>query len=168
MSWKTENAVRRIYNSFKRVKSNIYKEDIEALKTVADALENAKKSYVNDNALFAKLLAVKFAVESFADSTLLIYHLYFGFVPPLLGVALNEMLDPAQYGAVVVGAAVTLTAAAPADTCIVMKFDVSGLPVLHNKLEVITAAITSLFANVELVYVAPVSPAITVPFFNHT
>lgn len=59
MSWKTENAVRRIYNSFKRLKSNIYKEDIEALKTVADALDNAKKSYVNDNALFAKLLAIQ-------------------------------------------------------------------------------------------------------------
>lgn len=56
MSWKTENAVKRIFSSFKRLKNQIYSQDIDALKAINEALSENKKSYVNDNLLYAKLL----------------------------------------------------------------------------------------------------------------
>jgi hypothetical protein len=57
MSWNSDNAVKRIFNSFKRLKSQIYNEDIEALKQLNEELLNNQKNYVNDNILFAKLLS---------------------------------------------------------------------------------------------------------------
>jgi len=56
MSWATENAFKRVFNVFKRNKDKIYKEDIEALKTINTELELKRDKYVNDNLLFAKLL----------------------------------------------------------------------------------------------------------------
>ena len=58
MSWKDEYALKRIFNTFKRLKSNIFEQDIEALKTINESLENSKIDCVNDNLLFAKLLSV--------------------------------------------------------------------------------------------------------------
>lgn len=58
MSWLSDNAVKRIFNAFKRSKDKIYKEDIEALKLLNDELINSQKQYVNDNILYAKLLSV--------------------------------------------------------------------------------------------------------------
>jgi len=60
MSWKTENALKRVFNVFKRSKDKIYKEDIEALKQLNDELKNSEIKYVNDNLLFAKLLCYTF------------------------------------------------------------------------------------------------------------
>jgi len=56
MSWQLENAKKRVFNVFKRNKDKIYKEDIEALKTINTELELKRDKYVNDNLLFAKLL----------------------------------------------------------------------------------------------------------------
>jgi len=56
MSWQIENAKKRVFNVFKRNKDKIYKEDIEALKTINTELELKRDKYVNDNLLFAKLL----------------------------------------------------------------------------------------------------------------
>ena len=56
MSWSTDNAVKRIFNSFKRLKNQIFEQDIEALKLLNEELINSQKQYVNDNVLFAKLL----------------------------------------------------------------------------------------------------------------
>lgn len=56
MSWKETNAVKRIYNAFKRSKDKIYSEDVEALKIVNETIENNTKLMVNDNLLYAKLL----------------------------------------------------------------------------------------------------------------
>jgi len=56
MSWQIENAKNRVFNVFKRNKDKIYKEDIEALKTINTELELNRDKYVNDNFLFAKLL----------------------------------------------------------------------------------------------------------------
>lgn len=56
MSWKNENALKRIFNAFKRSKDKIYKEDIDALKLLNDELILKQKTYVNDNLLYAKLL----------------------------------------------------------------------------------------------------------------
>lgn len=56
MSWKTENALKRVFNAFKRSKEKIYKEDIEALKLLNDELKTKQEVYVNDNLLYAKLL----------------------------------------------------------------------------------------------------------------
>jgi hypothetical protein len=58
MSWKLENNTKRIYNVFKRSKSQIYSEDIEALKEVLNHINDSNKAYVNDNILFAKLLTI--------------------------------------------------------------------------------------------------------------
>lgn len=57
MSWSTDNAVKRIFNSFKRLKNQIFEQDIEALKLLNEELLNNQKNYVNDNILFAKLLS---------------------------------------------------------------------------------------------------------------
>jgi len=56
MSWITDNAVKRIFNAFKRSKDKIYNEDIEALKLLNQELLDSQKKYVNDNILYAKLL----------------------------------------------------------------------------------------------------------------
>lgn len=56
MSWITDNAVKRIFNAFKRSKEKIYKEDIESLKLLNQELILSQKQYVNDNILYAKLL----------------------------------------------------------------------------------------------------------------
>jgi len=58
MAWKETNAIRRIYNVFKRSKDKIYTEDIEALKLINEKIENDAKISVNDNLLYAKLLCV--------------------------------------------------------------------------------------------------------------
>ncbi len=58
MSWITENAMKRVFNAFKRSKDKIYKEDIEALKVLNEELLNNQKKYVNDNILFLKLVSV--------------------------------------------------------------------------------------------------------------
>lgn len=58
MAWKETNAIRRIYNVFKRSKDKIYKEDIEALKLINDKIECENNISVNDNILYAKLLCL--------------------------------------------------------------------------------------------------------------
>lgn len=58
MSWIEDKSVKRIFNTFKRLKLNIFNEDIEALKILNESLENAKIKQVNDNLLYAKLLCV--------------------------------------------------------------------------------------------------------------
>jgi methyl coenzyme M reductase subunit C-like uncharacterized protein (methanogenesis marker protein 7) len=58
MSWKIENNTKRIYNVFKRSKSQIYSEDIEALKDVLNHIEEGKKQMSIDNILFLKLLSI--------------------------------------------------------------------------------------------------------------
>lgn len=58
MSWIEDKSVKRIFNTFKRLKSNIFNEDIEALKNINSSLENSKIRYVSDNLLYAKLLCV--------------------------------------------------------------------------------------------------------------
>jgi hypothetical protein len=63
MSWQIENAKKRVFNVFKRNKDKIYKEDIEALKTINTELELKRDKYVNDNLLYAKLLAVLLTTE---------------------------------------------------------------------------------------------------------
>jgi methyl coenzyme M reductase subunit C-like uncharacterized protein (methanogenesis marker protein 7) len=58
MSWKLENNTKRIYNVFKRSKSQIYSEDIEALKDVLNHIQEGKKQMSIDNILFLKLLSI--------------------------------------------------------------------------------------------------------------
>lgn len=58
MSWEDKKNIARIFRLFKRVKNQIFNEDIEALKELNQSVENASKAYVEDNLLYAKLLAV--------------------------------------------------------------------------------------------------------------
>lgn len=63
MSWKTDLAIKRIFNSFKRLKNQIFTQDIDALKTLKEEIENSQKEYVNDNILFLKLLSIHLKTE---------------------------------------------------------------------------------------------------------
>jgi hypothetical protein len=56
MSWIHKNAINRTFNAFKRNKDKVYKEDIDALKTLNDLVENGHQKTVTENVLFAKLL----------------------------------------------------------------------------------------------------------------
>lgn len=61
MGWEIDNAVKRVFNVFKRAKERktpIWDNDIESLKLLNDTLKSTQKSYVNDNILFLKLVAV--------------------------------------------------------------------------------------------------------------
>jgi hypothetical protein len=59
MSWIEQKSVTRIFNTFKRLKTQVFKEDIDALKTISEALNEKHKTNVKDNLLFAKLLALQ-------------------------------------------------------------------------------------------------------------
>lgn len=59
MSWQDENKIKRIFNTFKRVKANIFNEDIEALKYISERLEENQKLVSDNNILFCKLLAIQ-------------------------------------------------------------------------------------------------------------
>ena len=66
MSWKEDNALDKILNVFKRFKEQkgkIYDNDIEALRTLKEASVNRSEAHVNDNILFAKLLAMQLRQE---------------------------------------------------------------------------------------------------------
>jgi hypothetical protein len=66
MSWKEDNALDKILNVFKRFKEQkgkIYDNDIEALRTLKEASVNRSEANVNDNILFAKLLAMQLRQE---------------------------------------------------------------------------------------------------------
>lgn len=59
MSWIEQKAVTRIFNTFKRLKAQVFNEDIEALKTISEAISENHKTNVNDHTLFTKLLALQ-------------------------------------------------------------------------------------------------------------
>jgi hypothetical protein len=66
MSWELDNAMKRIFNVFKRFKEQkgkIWDNDIEALKTINLTLENIKEQMAIDNILFLKLLTILFKAE---------------------------------------------------------------------------------------------------------
>ena len=90
-----------------------------------------------------------------------------GVVPPLVGVAVNVILVPAQIAPD--GLAVMLTLAANIGlTVIVIEFDVAGLPVKHGlALLVMIHVITLPFAKDDEEYVVFVAPPIFVPLFCH-
>lgn len=56
MSWKSDRAIERVVKLFKRAKSQIFDEDIKAIKTISETIEENEKKYVTDNMLYAKLL----------------------------------------------------------------------------------------------------------------
>lgn len=58
MSWVLKKNVAKIFNAFKRNKERIYKEDIEALKSLDEFINENSKAMTKDNLLYAKLLCV--------------------------------------------------------------------------------------------------------------
>ena len=55
-SWELKGAVNRIFNTFKRVKNGIYKEDVEALNKISDFIDSKAQNTVEGNLLYAKCL----------------------------------------------------------------------------------------------------------------
>ena len=92
------------------------------------------------------------------------FHWYAGVVPPLVGVAVNVTLVPAQI-VVAVAAMLTLTGKF-GFTVMVMVFDVAGLPVAQVALDVNTHVTVFPFVNVADVNVGELVPAFT-PFTFH-
>ncbi len=74
MGWKEQNAIKRIFNTFKRIKNGIYEQDVEALKQLKESNENNDKQTVFDNKLYSKLLIVilKQNLEYYGDMKLAI------------------------------------------------------------------------------------------------
>jgi cupin superfamily acireductone dioxygenase involved in methionine salvage len=58
MSWQNKKHVTKIFNAFKRNKERIYKEDIEALKSLDEFINESSKNLTKDNLIYAKLLCV--------------------------------------------------------------------------------------------------------------
>lgn len=56
MSWSSDKALERLIKTFQRIINGIFKEDIEAVKKIAETIEENEKLIVVDNILFAKLL----------------------------------------------------------------------------------------------------------------
>lgn len=56
MSWSSDKALERLIKTFQRIKNGIFKEDIEAVKKLAETIEENEKLIVVDNILFSKLL----------------------------------------------------------------------------------------------------------------
>jgi len=67
MSWTNQNALKRVFNVFKRFKEQkgkLWNNDIESLQTISEALENASKKQSIDNILFLKLVCVNLKERS--------------------------------------------------------------------------------------------------------
>jgi len=58
MSWKDKQHITRIFNSFKRNKANIYQEDINALKSLDELINDNSKTMTAGNLIYAKLLCL--------------------------------------------------------------------------------------------------------------
>ena len=58
MSWNDKRHITSIFNAFKRNKERIYKEDIEALKSLDELINDNSKSITTGNLIFAKLLCL--------------------------------------------------------------------------------------------------------------
>jgi methyl coenzyme M reductase subunit C-like uncharacterized protein (methanogenesis marker protein 7) len=58
MSWKIQNQSKVLYNAFKRLKKNIYPNEIESLKGVLNQVNEGNKQMSIDNILFLKLLSI--------------------------------------------------------------------------------------------------------------
>lgn len=58
MSWKDDNAIKRIFNTFKRNNKTIFQQDVDALKQLKESIEESEKKTAIDNKLFLKLLIV--------------------------------------------------------------------------------------------------------------
>lgn len=69
MSWKSDKAIERLVRTFQRVKNQIFDQDVEAIKTINETIENSEKSHAVDNILFAKLLcvALRYRTEYYGD-----------------------------------------------------------------------------------------------------
>jgi hypothetical protein len=104
MSWQTENALKRVFNVFKRFKEQkgkIWDNDIEALKLLNSELENKRDAYVNDNLLYAKLLctALRYRTENYGSIKMALKSLKNDLETPLnhqiefLQLALNRIDD---------------------------------------------------------------------------
>jgi hypothetical protein len=81
------------------------------------------------------------------------FHWYDGDVPPLVGVAVNVTLVPAQIVLFAAFDAMPTLAVRIGLTIVVIPFDVAGEPVKHGvAFEVITTVTSSLFVNDAFVY----------------
>lgn len=74
MSWKDKNNIKRIFNTFKRVKTKIFQEDLDALKELNETIDLSAKKTSIDNILYSKVLCVliRLNLEYYGDIKLAI------------------------------------------------------------------------------------------------
>jgi hypothetical protein len=63
MSWKVENAIKKVFGCFSRNKKTIYDNEIEALKIIVDEINNHNKALIHNNEIYAKLLSMHILSE---------------------------------------------------------------------------------------------------------
>jgi len=118
--------------------------------------------------LFVNAAVVYVALVAPTISLPFSFHWYDGDVPPLVGVAVNVTLVPAQIVLFVAFDTMLTLAGRFGLTMVVIPFDVAGEPVKHGvAFDIITTVTTSLFVNAAVVYVALVAPTISLPFSFH-
>ena len=94
MSWLYKKNVTRIFNAFKRNKERIYKEDIEALKSIDELIDSISQQTTKDNLVYAKLLCVflRQNIHYYKDIKLAIKELQYQ-----LKIPLNTQLEMLTY-----------------------------------------------------------------------
>lgn len=63
MAWKETKSIERIFNTFKRLKKQVYSQDVDALKHLSESIDANDQKVTQDNILFAKLLSVVLAMN---------------------------------------------------------------------------------------------------------
>lgn len=58
MSWECKKSLNRIFNTFKRLKTGVYKEDIDALNQLSEYIENKALKTSKDNLLYSKCISL--------------------------------------------------------------------------------------------------------------
>ena len=94
MSWQNKKHISRIFNAFKRNKERIYKEDIEALKSLDELISKESEQTTKDNLIYAKLLCVflRQNVHHYKDIKLAIKELKFQ-----LNISLDRQIELLTY-----------------------------------------------------------------------
>lgn len=58
MAWKDTQSIKRLFNTLKRLKTQVYSQDVDALKQLSESIDANDQQTTQDNILYAKLLSI--------------------------------------------------------------------------------------------------------------